>query len=236
MSKYVIGNWKCNKNDAEVEAWAQAVAESNAIAVSTELIVVLCTSFLYLRQLHEKVRSLHLGIQTVSPYGNGAYTGAVSALQAAQWAQFALLGHAERRKYFGETDQIVAQQVRQALDAKLKPIIAVDDKNWATQLTLLDKEELKQCIVMYEPPEAISTMGSGEAADLDQVVEAIEVLRSELSVHAVLYGGSVKPSNVAEYIRHPLIDGVVPGAASLDPQVFIEVVRAAHVAASEVSS
>lgn len=230
MIKYVIGNWKCNKTESEVAEWLSAVAAANVLPVSTSLNVVLCASFIYLRQVHKQVPDLHVGVQTVSPYGNGAYTGAVSAHQVAQWATFALLGHAERRKYFGETNQSVAQQVRQALDAGLTPIIAVDEHSWVEQLTLLNADELTRCLVMYEPPEAISTMGSGEAADLTEVVTAIEKVKSELKVKGVLYGGSVSPTNVASYLSHPSIDGVVPGAASLDAQSFIELVRNAHAA------
>jgi triosephosphate isomerase (TIM) len=233
MPKYILANWKSNKNQAEVRQWSQQVARSLVLEQSPKLQVVLFPPFLYLPELHQQVRALHLGAQTVSPYPNGAYTGAVSALLVSQYAEYALLGHAERRKYFQETDQIVAQQVRQALDAKLTPIVAVDDHNGVNQLTLFDREELKACIVMYEPPGAISTMqGGSHAADVDQVIQAINRIRSEFSPKAVLYGGSVSSKNVATYIGHADVDGVVPGAASLDSQEFIDLVRNAHAAVS----
>ena len=222
MRKYIIGNWKCNKSHEEVLEWASAIEKSRVVESSDRLQVVLCASFLYLPLLKENAPSLKLGAQTVSPFSNGAYTGAVSAQQVAQYAQFALLGHAERAKYFGETDQVVAQQTLQALDAGLTPILAVDDNNWMRRLTQLDPQQLERSVVMYEPPGAISTAQGGHAVELNQVISAIEQIRRELKPAAVLYGGSVSPANVANYVSHPSIDGVVPGAASLNYQDLIE--------------
>lgn len=138
MTKYIIANWKCNKNEGMVEEWVKAVADSGVVKKATNLTVVLCPSFLYLHQLHKRVEKLALGAQTVSAYANGAYTGAVSAEQVSQFAQFALLGHMERRKYFAEDNQTVVKQVREALRANLTPIIAVDEHNWVQQLTLFE--------------------------------------------------------------------------------------------------
>ncbi|MBW7955979.1 triosephosphate isomerase [Patescibacteria group bacterium] len=236
MPKYVIGNWKCNKNEDEVEEWLHYLFESKAIEHATALTVVLCPPLLYLREIEGRIAGLHLGTQSISPFGNGAYTGAVSALIASQFAEYGLVGHAERRKYFGETDQTVAQQVRQLIDAKMTPIIAVDSHNWAQQLSLFDKDELKDCLVMFEPPEAISTAEGGKAADLEPTITAIEKIKAEFVVKAVLYGGSVSATNVASYLGHPSIDGVVPGAASLDPSSFIDLVRNAHAAVNDPKS
>ena len=233
MPKYIIANWKCNKNEVEVEQWITDLADSQVVQQSPELTVVLCPSFLYLRQLAGRVNGLQLAAQTVSNYPNGAYTGAVSALQVSQYVQYAILGHVERRRYFDETEQIVAQQTRQALDAELVPIISVDQQSWLRQLTLLNADELKHCIVMYEPPEAISTMGDHNAADLDPVVTEITKIRSQFELKATLYGGSVTAKNVAVYLTHPAIDGVVPGAASLDSLECIDLVRHAHAAETD---
>ncbi len=230
MPKYIIANWKCNKNEVEAEQWVTDLAESKVVEQSPELVVVLCPSFLYLRQLVSRVKGLQLGAQAVSNYPNGAYTGAISALQVSQYAQYTILGHVERRRYFNETEQIIAQQTRQALDAQLTPIIAVDHQTWLRQLSVFNADELKNCIIMYEPPEAISIMGDEKAADLDQVIKAVAEIRSQFEMKAVLYGGSVSEKNVAAYIAHPALDGVVPGAASLDSLQFIDLVRHAHAA------
>jgi triosephosphate isomerase len=232
MRKYIVGNWKANKTEQEVRTWVKEVYSSGTLSqTSDRLEVLLAPSFLYLQLIHELSKDqLALCTQSISPYGSGPYTGAVSAQQAAQYARYALVGHAERRTYFHETDQIVAEQARQALDAGLTPIIAVDDQNWGKRLMLLNADEIKLCIVMYEPPGAISTSSHGQAAALEEVVEPIVKIRESLKPKAVLYGGSVSAANVMEYLGHPDIDGVVPGAASLDYQDFIELVRAAYAA------
>lgn len=230
MPKYVIANWKCHKTVGEVQDWVTAVNHSGAVKVATSLEVVLCPPFLYLPLVAAQVEGLQLGVQTVSPYGIGAYTGAVAAVQVAQFAHYALLGHAERRQHFGEDSQVVARQVRQALDAQLTPILAVDQHSWLSQLELLDAAELRECLIMYEPPEAISTMGSGQPAKLTEVVAAMERIRQTFTVKAVLYGGSVSATNIDEYLRAPQIDGVVPGAASLDADSFMDLVRRADAA------
>lgn len=231
--KYIIANWKCNKDAQMVAEWIDTVASSKAIEVSTQVTVVLLPSFLYLRELQGKVPGMELGTQTISAYPNGAYTGAVSAEQVRTLVKFCLVGHVERRKHFGETDQVVALQAREAILAGLTPIIAVDSHNWAKQLSLLDPHEVQKSIVMYEPPEAISTSGSGEAAPLEDVAAQISRIKDEAKPKAVLYGGSVSATNVAKYIQHPSIDGVVPGAASLDAAAFIDLVRIAHAAVKD---
>jgi len=236
MSKYIIANWKCNKNEQMVEEWVGIVADANVVEQSTRLTVVLCPSFLYLHQLQNRVNGLHLGVQTLSDYPNGAYTGAISAEQVRPYATFALLGHVERRTHFGETNQIVAKQVRAALSADITPIIAVDERIWAQQLSLLDPNEVNSCIVMYEPPDSISISGVGQAAEVEDVVKQIEHIKVEFNPKAVLYGGSVSATNVVKYIQHPSIDGVVPGAASLDAVPFIDLVRNAHAAVNDISS
>ncbi len=224
--KYIIGNWKSHKTSPEIQAWAQSWKQLK-VPSSDQLWVVLCAPLIGLPVLHELLPKLSLGAQVLSPYGDGAYTGAVSARMVKEYASFALLGHVERRKYFGETDQVVAQQVLQALDNEIVPIVAVSDANWAQQLSQFDRQQLLKILVMYEPPEAISTNGSAGAADIQKVKTAITQITAEFDVKGVLYGGSVSPENVATYMQEDVIAGVVPGAASLDPSSFAALVEAA---------
>lgn len=225
--KYIIGNWKSHKTRSEIELWAENWKQLK-VPVSDQLWVVVCAPLIGLPVLHELLPKLRLGAQVLSPFGDGAYTGAVSARLVKEYASFALLGHVERRKNFGDTDQSVALQVLQALDNEIVPIVAVSDKNWAQQLGQFDRQQLLKILVMYEPPEAISTSGAGgHAADLQQVKIAISQIKEEFKVKGVLYGGSVTAENVASYIQEDLIDGVVPGAASLDSAVFAALVEAA---------
>jgi len=233
MQKLIVGNWKCNKSTEEVLSWRDAVRQSGQFSKTKKFEVVLCPPTLYLPLLVDQIPGLQLGAQTVSAYPNGAYTGAISATMLSQYVKYAILGHAERRKYFGETCQSVAQEARQCFDAGITPIIGLEASSAIQQLSLLDSTELNQTVVMYEPAEAISTSAHGQAADLTAVIEAITALRQEFPVKAILYGGSVSAANVAEYISAPSIDGVVPGAASLDSEAFIQLLRNADAAISE---
>lgn len=225
--KYVIGNWKSHKNTMDVLAWCHAIGNAKLQFKTSQLTAVLCPSFVHLSMIHTALPDLALGTQTLSPFPDGAYTGAVSGRMVQDFAQYALLGHVERRKYFGETDQIVGNQAQQALENELTPIIAVSSQNWSNQLAQLSTAQLKKIIVMYEPPEAISTQGQGHAADLESVKSAIQLIKSEYELKAVLYGGSVDSQNILTYLQEELIDGVVPGAASLDGDEYIKMVRQA---------
>jgi triosephosphate isomerase len=225
---YIIGNWKSHKNLADVKGWINTFSASQLASTPT-LNIIVCPSFVHLPTVHQLFPSINLGVQTLSPYPDGAYTGAVSARMASEYAQYALLGHVERRKYFHETDAMVAQQAIQAVENQLTPILAVDKNNWSSQLAQLTDEQLKQSLVMYEPAEAISTSGGGAAADLGEVLQAIQLITTEYSVKGVLYGGSVTAENIAHYMNEPSIAGVVPGAASLDASSFVQLIKAARV-------
>ncbi len=227
--KYIIANWKSNLNQAEVKNWVSEVKKSGLIEKLRQqhCEVVVCPSFIWMPTLKQAWPELTLGAQTVSPYPNGAYTGAVSALMVSEFAQYAILGHLERRTHFAETEPIVARQTVEALEAKLTPIIAVDDQNWQHQLSQLDRDQLAKVVLMYEPASAISTMGDGKAVAVETVEQKIDEILDEYKVKAVLYGGSVNAANVRPYLTAEKIAGVVPGASSLDPQKFIELLQAA---------
>jgi triosephosphate isomerase len=226
--KLLVANWKTHLSTAEITQWVEAVAP--ALSGHKQYQLVVAPSFPYLPLLKTIAPYLQLCAQAVSPFPNGAYTGAVSAQQVREFAQFALVGHAERRKYFRETDQIVANQAIQALDNHLTPIIAVDQHNWQSQLGQLDQLQLSKCYVMYEPPEAISS-GSGDAvmkhaAALSKVTTAVTKIQEEFKVIGVLYGGSVDSSNIADFFAAPNISGCVVGNASLDPAEMIKMLTA----------
>lgn len=222
--KLVLANWKSNKTSTEARHWVEAVKETLSTA---KVKVVLCLPAVHWAVMRYLLPDVSFGAQTLSPYPDGAYTGAISARMASEYVQYALLGHVERRKYFGETNQMVAQQVVQAVENEITPLIAVDAKNWSSQLALLEGDQVKKAYVMYEPAEAISSQAGGHPADLDEVVKAAELIRSQYPVKGVLYGGSVDATNVHHYLAEEHIDGVVPGAASLDAHSFIQLIEAA---------
>lgn len=211
--KYFVANWKTNKDKVEVHSWQAQVVD---LAVSSNLTKIVCPSFPHL-PLFSDFKNWQIGAQTLSPFPNGPYTGAVSAAILAEFVSFVILGHAERRTHFGETSQVVARQATQALSNKITPIIAVDDHNWAEQLRLLSDQELGASLIMYEPPQAISSAGSSTGAvDVENVKTAIAAIQKQYTVKGFLYGGSVNPENIEQYFQSP-IDGVVVGNASLDP-------------------
>jgi triosephosphate isomerase (TIM) len=224
----IVANWKSNLTTPQVRAWLTAFQQ---VALD-ELAVqpVLAPSFLHLRLAKEALPEIPLCAQTLSHFPLGAYTGAVSAEVAKEFVTYALLGHSERQKYFGETDAIVAGQVRQALDNDITPIVAVDEHELAAQLGQFVGEELTSMYVMYEPPEAISTSGSGwelSGQHLTEIATHAELLTTTYQVKGVLYGGSVDEDNVAEILAIPNISGVVVGSASLEEAQFREILKRA---------
>jgi len=218
--KYLIANWKCHKKSSDVQNWVTETKQAGITGKNKALELVICPPFIHLSLLRNLLPEIQLGVQTLSPFSDGAYTGAVSALMVSEFAQYAILGHTERRQYFGETDQIVANQALQALDNSMTPIVALEKKNWSSQLSQFDPGQLKKILVMYEPSEAISTSG-GEAADLHDVQQTAQLIRGGYPIKGFLYGGSVTAENVGTYMHAAGVDGVVVGAASLDAHSFI---------------
>src|SRR5579859_1561469 len=216
--KYLVANWKSNKSQEEVKQWAEVF--KNLQSINPEITLVVCPSFLHIPLVHQLLPNLSLGAQTLSQFPDGQYTGAVSALMLSEFVKFAILGHTERRKFFGETDQIVANQVLQALDFQITPIVAVEKNNWSSQLAQFDSSHLSRMLVMYEPPEAVSSATQSHAADLVDVKQAAQLIKSSYQVKGVLYGGSIDEQNIHTYFTDKDLDGVVVGYASLDPEKF----------------
>lgn len=228
--KYVIGNWKANKTINEAKTWIKEV-KSREIKVSKSLEVALCPSFIHLHLFSEIYPQLALGCQDLSPFGDGAYTGKVTARMLTGLVKYVILGHSEQRRWFKETPNSVAQKALQAVDYDITPIIAVDQDNWTRQLNSLEEKVIKSTILMYEPPESISKqegpIGKGKAAPLDQVKEMISAIKSKARFKAVIYGGSIKSHNISSFLKEDDIDGVLPGSASLNPEEWVEMLRLA---------
>lgn len=228
--KYLIGNWKSNFTADETTRWID-VAKKTFPSIPDKLTVVLCPSFQHLLLFKLNFPNLILGSQTISPFPNGAYTGAVSASSLKNIIEYCIVGHSERRTYFKESNSDVSNQITQLVDNDITPIIAVDSENWFSQLSILGEQEISKSIIMYEPPDAISLpvgpIGQGSAAPINEVVLVIEKIKAEFQAKAVIYGGSVKSHNIAEYLSHPEIDGVLPGSASLNPEEWIAMIKLA---------
>ncbi len=212
---FIAGNWKSNKTSGDASAWLEKFS-----ATWENATVVLCASFTILGplqwQMKQKGLSIELAAQDVSPFGEGAYTGEVSGRQVKEYANWVLIGHSERRKHFGETDEVLAKKVEQAKLTGLKIIYCVQDANIAVPAGV--------DVVAYEPYFAIGTGQSDTPENANAVIAGI---KAKTQVSTVIYGGSVTHENVASFISQESIDGVLPGGASLDPEKFAKLIEAA---------
>ncbi len=245
----VAGNWKMNKNVAEASAFVQDIKPGLDHKRGVDVIV--CPPFTSLAAVSAIVTGsgILLGAQNMHWEKSGAYTGEVSAEMLRElYCHYVILGHSERRTLFGETDEGVNRKVRAALASHLVPIVCIgetlEQRNagnmedvLATQvkngLTGIEKKELKDMVVAYEPVWAIGTGVSATAAQAQDAHRFIRGLLKEISddktaaAVRILYGGSVKPSNAKELFGQPDIDGGLIGGAALDEESFLAIVNAA---------
>jgi triosephosphate isomerase len=188
--------------------------------------------------------SIKLGAQNMYFEAKGAYTGEISPLMLRELCEFVILGHSERRWYFGETDEIVSKKIKAALANKLKPILCVGERlaeneagkteevvNRQVTAALNGIEPVRDLVIAYEPVWAI---GTGKAASGKQAAATIQFIRDVLARLwnknvaqdlRILYGGSVTGANIAEFISHLEIDGALVGGASLKAGEFLSIVE-----------
>lgn len=215
---YIIANWKSNNTSVDAAAWLSHITAQSAAVDIHEKSIIVCPPFHLLSQinasLQENNSAISVGAQDVSPFSQGAYTGEINAQQLKEVAQYTIIGHSERRKYFQETDDLLTQKVLKALEHDLIPIFCVQDE------TTFVPDGVK--IVAYEPITAIGTGTPDTPENAQKVIEAIKMKYPQ--VESVLYGGSVSSDNVALFTKIPCIDGVLVGGASLDAQKFIQII------------
>ncbi len=213
----IVANWKSNKTLQEASIFIekfQVVYEPREDAK-----VIICPPFISVELMSRLVRNdaiaAEIGVQNISPFEDGAYTGEVSAHQAAEFAKFAIIGHSERRTNFGEDDDLLSKKVSIATSFGLIPIFCVQNEN-----TFIP-DGVK--VVAYEPPSAI---GTGQA-DTPESAEHVALIIKEKhgEVAQVLYGGSVVPENVSGFTKMEHISGVLIGGASLDPDRFSSIIK-----------
>ncbi len=203
----IAGNWKSNKTASESEIWLQ-----NFRIERTNVTVILCVPFTLLSVM--KKGSFSLGAQDISPFEEGAYTGEISGKMIKEFADWVIIGHSERRKYFGETDDLLAKKAERAKSAGLKIIYCVPDDTTRIPAGV--------DVVAYEPVWAI---GSGKSETPENANSVIVSIKAKSQVSMAIYGGSVTAENVAAFTVQPAIDGVLPGGASLDPEKFAALIR-----------
>ena len=247
--RIIAGNWKMNKTVAEGTKLAEELLPLINDLNSVERVV--CTPFTTLYAVSEVLKGSNIGCGAQDLYWEekGAFTGEVAPNMVAELGQYVIIGHSERRAYFGETDETVNKKVLAALAHGLTPIVCVGetkDENLSGQteavvtgqiregLKGLDVEDAAKVVVAYEPVWAIGTGLTATAPDANKVcAEYIRKPYAEMygeeaaQAIRVLYGGSMKPSNAAEFMAQPDIDGGLIGGAALKAPDFSEIVKAA---------
>ena len=240
----IAGNWKMNGSIKEAVPLAQAIVAQLDAVSGVE--VVICPPSISLSAVSDVLRGsvVKLGAQNMHQMEKGAYTGEVSPAMLAEICQYVILGHSERRQYFCETDETVNMKVQAALAHDLLPIVCVGENLEqreggqtesfiASQLrgAFRDVTWNSAIIVAYEP---IWAIGTGRAATGERAQETVAGIRRELaSIFGndaaqqvrILYGGSVTPDNINEYISQLDIDGALVGGASLNPDSFASIVK-----------
>jgi triosephosphate isomerase len=217
----IIANWKANLTLKEAEHWlTRAVPHLKALA-KTE--VVICPSFITLPLASEQIKDTHLylGSQNVSQFPHGKYTGEVPVELLQGLVRYALVGHSERRKYFEESNQIIAQKVSRLVEYRIKPVVCVENEKDITELSDLIKT--RDLVVAYEPTFAIGTGTPDTPENAQKVAQTIRLHFSEAVT--VLYGGSVTEENIENYLKQPDIGGSLVGGASLNPEDFVALTR-----------
>ena len=242
----IAGNWKMNRCSAEAIELARAVKGGLANAVRAE--VVLCPPAIFLIGVRDAVHGspVKIGAQNMHWEDSGAFTGEISPLMLRGVCDYVILGHSERRQFFGETDELVNQKVKSALQHGLRPIMCVGETlaerevgqagsviERQVQAGLADIVDITGLIVAYEP---IWAIGTGLAATPEIAAEIMggvigETLRVMFGTVAdevsILYGGSVNPGNVTSFMCQDPIHGALVGGASLQADQFVEIVKLA---------
>lgn len=247
---FIAGNWKLNtRRQTAVELIRQLI---EGLDPSWQAEVAVCPPFPYLAVVADELAgsSIELGAQNLYPAADGAFTGEVNAgMLTDVGCRFVILGHSERRQYFGETDELIAKKLQAALAGNLVPIVCVGetlDERKADRtdqvvtsqvrgsLAGLDDIRAAGIVIAYEPVWAIGTGLTATPAQAEAVHQLIRSLLSEMfspevaSQIRIQYGGSVKPDNAVELLSQPNIDGALVGGASLKAADFLSIIAAAQ--------
>ena len=243
----IAGNWKMYKTPQEAADTAKQLVEQ--VREVADVDIMIAPPFTALESVSRVIKNspVALGAQNLYWEDEGAYTGEISApMLKSAGCQYAIIGHSERRQYFGETDKTVNQKIQAAIQVGLKPVFCIGETEQEREaeqtLSVLDKqvrkglerllpEQLDTLIIAYEPVWAI---GTGKTATEDQAQEVHQFIRSlieksfgnDLSKSIrILYGGSVKPDNILNLMAMPDIDGALVGGASLSADSFSRIIK-----------
>ena len=243
----IAGNWKMHKTGSQAIAAARQL--KSLILPAADVEVMIAPAFTALFQVAQELQgsAIAVGAQNLYWEKQGAFTGEITAdMLVDAGCSHVIVGHSERRQFFGETDASVNRKLAAALTVSLVPVFCIGEseaeRDAGETFSVLDKQirdglssfvsdDLSKLVVAYEPVWAI---GTGKTASREQAQEAHQFIRSLLdtlfgkpfaSVVRILYGGSVKPGNVRSLMEMPDVDGALVGGASLDPETFSKLVH-----------
>lgn len=247
----IAGNWKMNQTHTEALALVRTLSYELREPDYKRVEVVVCPPFTALRTvqlvIEDEYLPIGLGAQNLFWEDEGAYTGEISgAFLKALHCTYVIVGHSERRKFFGETDETVNKRAHAACRHELKPIVCVGEtleeheggrtesvveRQVRDGLAGLSSEQLGSLVIAYEPVWAIGTGRAATPEDADATIGFIRKTLATLSTDdlaqqiRIQYGGSVSPGNIAQFMAQPEIDGALVGGASLDPKSFGMIVK-----------
>jgi triosephosphate isomerase len=245
----VAGNWKMFKTVAETRILIAELLPSLSDVQGVE--IVLCPPFTSILSVAALLEGTDLGVgaQNMHWEASGAYTGEIAPPMLAEFCKYVILGHSERRAYFGETDTVVNRKVKAAFEYGLTPILCVGESLTENEAGITDEVVVRQLkaglegidplsisslVIAYEPVWAIGTGRAATAEGANAVISGIirevlvQIYGNEFAqLVRILYGGSVKANNAGEFFRFTDIDGALVGGASLKANEFISIVKAA---------
>jgi triosephosphate isomerase len=243
----IAGNWKMYKTCGESVKTSQTL--KNLVDGVTGTDIMIAPAFTSLFPVFNTIKGtrIELGGQNIYWETEGAFTGEISGdMLKSAGCSFVIIGHSERRQFFGETDETVNKKIKTALACGLKPVFCIGEseaeRDSNNTFSVLDKQvqaglrglvsdDLKDLVLAYEP---IWAIGTGKTATSDQAQEVHTFLRASIAKQfddplaqslRILYGGSVKPGNITELMSMPDIDGALVGGASLDAETFGQIVK-----------
>ena len=253
MKTYVMGNWKMNLTVGDSSIYLQRLLKK--IKPSRGLEIIIAPSAISLPslslQLERNKSKIKLAAQNFYQKDFGAYTGEISIAQLRGVVSYALIGHSERRFIFGETNKDSSQKVAAAIRSGITPILCIGEtenqRNFGETIDVLrdellgglseiDTEDVKKCLIAYEPVWAISTSKQARPATPDEIAASIQLIKEQLiDIYGqetaeeipLLYGGSVNPNNAGAYLTIPGINGVLVGESSLISDNFNEIIGTA---------
>jgi triosephosphate isomerase len=240
----IAGNWKMNTTVGEAVKLVRSMLSGLDKINGVDKVV--CPPFISLAAVKDLLKgsSVKLGAQNIFYEEKGAYTGEISPLMLAEICEYVIIGHSERRQYFGETGDMIDKKIKAALNVELKPILCIGEKLEENEQGKTQEVLTRQLtassdrgyyvgglVIAYEPVWAIGTGRSASGSEANETIGFIRQLvshqhGSDIADNVrILYGGSVTAQNIAEFIRQPEIDGALVGGASLKAEDFLSITK-----------